>query len=211
MDDTQIQLLDRHSVLILPEEIEHSTFVLLLEALLHLDGKPLVLHCHGNGGISAVSRAMVDLIRQAGNVTGLMAGECNSSHGIVWASCQQRFVYPHGILGVHRVAKSQVSTRFDGQTFEQFAADFNRMDMENSHILASASNKPSDWWYERIVETGSGGTTNFTATQLVLMDMAKPISEYRPPDPAGLTVSPAVLPSVHTDKSDNGYFPFGLT
>src|SRR5688572_30087298 len=117
MEDKQRDLLDRHGVLILSEEIEHDTYVLLLEALLHLGDKPLTLHCHGNGGISAVSRAMVDLIRQHGNVTGLMAGECNSSHGIVWASCQQRYVYPHGALGVHMVAKSQLATRADGLTF----------------------------------------------------------------------------------------------
>lgn len=180
MEESVQKLLDKHGTLILPDEIEHDTYVTLLEALLHVGDNPLVLHCHGNGGISAVSRAMVDLIRQHGNVTGLMAGECNSSHGVVWSSCSRRYVYPHGALGVHRVAKSQLSTRTDAQTFEQFAVDFNRMDMENAHILADASNHSPEWWYDVIKQAGSGGITMFTAQQLILMEMARPIAEYVP-------------------------------
>jgi ATP-dependent protease ClpP protease subunit len=179
MDDKTLKLLDDHGTLILPEEIEHSTYRLLLETLLHVGDKPLALYCHGEGGMSATSRAMVDLIRQHGNVTGMLAGEACSAHGIVWAACRHRFVYPHGALGVHMVAKSQMSTRGDALTYEQTAADFNRMDMENAHVLAEASNHSAEWWYDLTRKTGSGGITMFTAPQLLLMEMARPIAEYQ--------------------------------
>lgn len=205
MDEKTRELLDKHGTLILPEVIDHDSYTLLLEALLHVANKSLVLHCRGDGGGSRAARAMVDLIRQHGNVTGLLAGEANSSHAVIWSACQQRYVYPYGAMGVHMVAFDSITTRVDSQVLSQIAADYARMDMENAHIFAEASNHSPEWWYEVIQKAGSGGLTMFTAQQLLLMDMARPIAAYRPAD------SKVIVAMRFTGEKPDRDAPFGLT
>lgn len=178
MEDKTLALLDKHGALILPEEIEHSTYVLLLEALLHVGGKPLVLYCRGNGGSSRSAAAMVDLIRQHGNVTGLLPGEANSSHGIVFASCQQRYIYPHARLGIHQVSWDGLSTRIDNPTLKLIARDYRMSDTANAAILSDASNRSPEWWLKMIKKAGSGGIIHFHAPELREMELARPIEEY---------------------------------
>jgi ATP-dependent protease ClpP protease subunit len=179
MEDKTLQLLDKHGVLVLPEDIEHSTYTLLLEALLHLGDKPLTLYCRGNGGSTRSAMAMVDLIRQHGNVTGLLPGEANSSHGIVFAACQHRFVYPHARLGIHKVSWDGLSTRIDNDTLRLIAEDYEISDRVNARILAKASSHSEEWWYDMIQKAGSGGLIHFHAQQIREVEMARPIEEYQ--------------------------------
>lgn len=203
MEDKQIELLARHGVLVLPVEIEHETYVLLLEALLHLGDKPLTLYCRGDGGSTRAAHAMCDLIRQHGKVTGMLPGEANSAHGIVWAACEHRYVYPHARLGVHQCGYDSLGTRVDSQLLSQIARDYMTSDRLNANILAAASVRSPEWWYNVIKEAGSGGVVHFRARDLREMDMARPIEEYVPADTSAInpTVQPTDLKAV----------PFGLT
>lgn len=188
MEETTRKLLDDHSTFILPVEIDHDVYVLLLETVLYLNGKSLTIYCRGDGGSSRAAKAMVDLITAHGDVTGKLPGEANSSHGIVWAACQHRYVYPYARLGVHQVAFDSLSTRVDTTALSSIAADYAATDRANAEILAAASNQTAAWWNAVIKEAGSGGIKHFHATELIEMGMAKPVSEYRLPDPPELKV-----------------------
>lgn len=179
MDDTTRKLLDDHSTFILPEEIEHEAYTFLLEAVLHMTGKPLTLYCRGNGGSSRSALAMVDLITAHGNVIGMLAGEACSSHGIIWAACQQRYVYPYGVLAVHMTARDGISTRIDMQVLKQMTVNSEKMNRQNAAILGAAC-KTATWWYGVITDAGSAETIDFDAAQLIEMGMARPITDYRP-------------------------------
>ncbi|MBZ0291407.1 MAG: ATP-dependent Clp protease proteolytic subunit [Anaerolineae bacterium] len=176
MNETQTKLLEQ-GVIILPEEIEHSTYEYVLEALLAHPGR-VKLYCRGNGGDSASALAMVDLIQAHGNVIGMLPGEAASSHVTVWAGCHERYIYPNALIGVHMVSWQSLSTRQDSLSLRQSMMDFEGIERRVAEVLAGASNKDAYWWLKIIQKTGSGGLTMFDAKVIVDLEMAKPISEY---------------------------------
>lgn len=179
MNETQIFLLEHSRLYILPEILSHEAYQDLLEAMVRNGNMPMVIYCRGDGGSSRTGRAMVDLIQHHGSVVGMLAGEANSSHGIVWASCKYRYVFPYGELGVHMVAFDSIQTRVDAQVLRQLSGDYDQSDRYNAEILAGASNQSPEWWYELQRTTGSAGIRMFPAREIIQMGMAKPISEYK--------------------------------
>ena len=176
MDEQRLKLLNR-GVLVLPENIDHSTYELVLEALMLKADEEVQMYCRGNGGDSASAIAIVDLIDQHGNVVGLLPGEAASNHATIWAACQQRFVYPRGCLSLHKVARHSLSSRVDSQSLRLMAEDYERVERVIADILAEASNRSAAFWYNLLQETGSGGLYQFEAKRLIEMEMAKPIAE----------------------------------
>lgn len=174
MNEMQARLLAQ-GIVVLPEEIEHSTYEYVLEALLERPNKQVVMYCKGDGGDSRSAMAMVDLIGLHGDVVGLLVGEANSSHATIWASCQTRYVSAHGGIGLHKVAWSNFSGRADSHNLKLVAQEFDTTEAKTAAILAKASNRDADWWLKTIQETGSSGIRQFDAARLIEMEMARPI------------------------------------
>src|SRR3990172_580319 len=114
----------------------------------------------------------------------MLAGDAASNHVTVWASCAQRFVFPRGRIGVHKVAWKSLNGRTDSLDLELWAAAFRASDLQNAAILASASKLPADEWFRTIQATGSGGVTEFDAEQIVALGLARPVGEFSPHPPA---------------------------
>lgn len=178
MTDNERKLLDEHGVLILPEEITHDTYALVAEALLIRKDKPMTLYCHGEGGDSCAAGAIVDLIRHHSLVTGLLVGEANSCHGIIFAACFRRYVYPGGIIGIHRVARptlNHVSAEYAMAHYQ----DLESHDRRNAQIFADACESPYDgfgFWFDMIC-ANPRALKSLDASYLIECGMAQPIAD----------------------------------
>lgn len=178
MTDNERKLLDEYGVLILPEDITHETYALVVEATLVRTGKPILMHCHGEGGDSCAAGAIVDIVRHHGDFTGILAGEANSCHGIIFAACAKRYVHPGGIVGVHRVARetlNHVSAEYAMAHYQ----DLESHDRRNAQIYASACQGSFVWekfWFDMISENPRA-LKRLDASYLIECGMAKPISE----------------------------------
>jgi hypothetical protein len=179
MTDDERKLLEEHGVLVLPEELEHSVYVLVLTACLMRPDKEIRLYCRGNGGDTRASYAIIDLIHQHGNFTGLLPSEANSNHGVIFAACHRRYVYPYGQLGIHRTALSEmyhIDAPYAKNRYEEFEAG----DRMNACVYGKAC-KDSRWgeafWYRQIDTQGSRGLVQFDAAFLIECGMARPIVE----------------------------------
>jgi ATP-dependent protease ClpP protease subunit len=182
VDDQQKALLNEHGVLILPEELEHEVFALVLAACLMRPDKEIRMYCRGNGGDSRASYAIIDIIQQHGNVVGLLASEANSNHGVIFAGCSRRYIYPHGQLGVHRVALNEMY-HIDATYAKNRYQEFEASDRANAKVYAAACKDQTRWgedfWYTQIDEQGSRGVVQFDACFLITCGMAQPISDYK--------------------------------
>lgn len=199
MNETQEKLLGR-GVMALGSEIGHDTYRYVLEALLMHPG-PVQIYCAGDGGDSGCALAIADLIGQHGQVTGMLPGHAMSNHVTVWASCQNRYVFPYGRIGVHKVAWDGMNSRTDQQSLARWAKAFDDIERDIAAILAGASDQDVTWWLQRMQQAGSGGIVEFNARTLIAMGMARPAKEY---------VYPRVkeMPEKATAPLDMEYPPF---
>lgn len=177
MTDDQKRLLER-GIVVLPEEITHDAYGLLLDALDQMTSTTVRLYCRGNGGCSSSALAMADLIAQHGDVVGMLPGLAASSHATVWAACQRRFVYPHGCLGLHKVSWDGISTRADSLSLRLYAEQWARTERAVAGLLGAAGCPSSSDWYDRIQQAGSAGIVIVDALELVELQMARPVAEW---------------------------------
>lgn len=181
MEENARKLLDDHGIVILPEEIDHDTFVLVLEATLIRKDAPITLHCHGEGGDSCVAGAIVDIIRHHGRVRGVLAGDANSCHGVIFASCTERYVYPGGRVGIHRVSQTEIRS-VTADYAEGVAKLLESHDRRNAKIFASACRDQHHWheafWFE-VIRVNPRALHHFDASFLIECGMARPISEMK--------------------------------
>lgn len=179
MNDTQKQRL-ANGVFILPDEITHALYEDLLEALLVLRPHDEVrLFCRGDGGGTRTTLAIVDLIAQHGNVTGVLHGAAFSAHGLVWASCQRRYVSPNGCIGLHKVAGTDYG-QMDSTYARHIAAEYERVEQIAAELLARISGRTSGFWYDLMQDAGSSGCKIVEAARLIDMRMAHPLSALPP-------------------------------
>jgi ATP-dependent protease ClpP protease subunit len=176
MDEQVRNLLNEYNTIIMPEDLGHDTYAMMVEAMLILNGRPLTLYCHGPGGPSQDAMGIISLIQHHGNVTGILAGESYSSHAIIFASCAERFVYPGSQIGIHMVGLTGLDTRVDAKYAELIAQDYANTDLRNALILSNASNKSPDYWYEQIRIT-SGTGIRFDYSTILELELAQPIGE----------------------------------
>ena len=182
MNETQEKLITERGVIILPEDMGHEAYELVLECLLRAEDSwhdTIRLFCRGDGGCARSALAIVDLVREHGNVAGMLAGEAHSSHAIIWAGCPQRYVYPMGAIGLHRVAVNGLSSRQDAVSLKAFAEEYAATDRRMVKVLNEACPFHGPFWINLLEETGSGGVKMFSAADLISMEMAKPVSEYK--------------------------------
>lgn len=179
MTDDERKLLEQSGAIILPEELEHPVYGLVLNACLLYSDKRLTIYCRGDGGSSRTANAIVDVVRQHGNVAGVLIGEANSSHGVIFAGCPQRYTYPNGLLGFHRTALEYIHGATGPYALNR-AEDLERADRYNAQIYASACTPnggyDASWWYDEI-DKADRGMTLLSAFFLIECGMAKPIAE----------------------------------
>lgn len=182
MDEQVEKLVKSRGIIVLPEEIDHDTYAMLLEGLViarvERPRQPVILYCRGDGGCSRSALAMVDLIREHGNVIGMLPGEANSSHVTVWAGCTERYVYPHAAIGLHKVAYYEMNSRMDSKSAQLIGREFEQTERKVATLLAEISNKDADHWFDVMQTTGSSGVTQFDAEEIIAMEMAKPIDTF---------------------------------
>lgn len=179
MDDKVWALLDEHNVLVLPEVIEHETFILIVEALTRMAGREVRLFCRGDGGSSRAALAIVDVIQEYANIIGILPGEANSSHAIIFAGCTERYVYPRGTVGLHKLAFDFTHVRMDSLYARQLANEYELAEARWCEILAAASNHTPIYWHDVIQNAGSGGIVQFDAAKMIEMGLARPINELK--------------------------------
>lgn len=176
MDEDRRKLLDEHGVIILPYIIDHDTYVMMNEAMLTTGGRPIFLHCRGDGGSAREVSSIAGLIQHHGNVTGLLTGNAYSSHGTTFAVCQKRYIYPDATLSVHMVALAEISSRSDAVSLRHKLADFEQLDRYNARILAAASNKSAEFWHD-LISTVSDEAVIISYEQMIEYELARPVSE----------------------------------
>ena len=157
MDDAQRKLLEDRKTIILPDEIDHDAYSLVVEAAILYPDDEIDLYCRGEGGYSGDAFAMIDIIQQHRKFVGLLVGAVVSSHAVIWAACNTRYVYPHGKLGLHGVITTHERTDFmNAKAFFQKARANERIDYESARLFASISNNDIEHWRLLIENTGLG-------------------------------------------------------
>ena len=121
---------------------------------------------------------MADLIQQHGKITGLLAGEACSSHVVAWLACAERFVYPHGAIGLHMVTYQYDQVLVDGRTALLIADEFNADDRRKADFLAARSIQSVGYWLDIIHDAGGLATKLFCADEIISMGLARPIGEF---------------------------------
>lgn len=182
MDDKQKALLNDYGVLVLPDEIDHQVFVLVLTACLMRPDQPIKMYCRGGGGDATAARGIVDVIQQHGKVIGLLPGEANSSHGVIFAGCAERYVYAGASLGVHRVTLETLED-VDAHYAKNTHRRFDMLDRAAAKTLAGACKDQSKhgemFWYKAIDKQGGSGLKSFDADFMIKCGMAQSISELK--------------------------------
>lgn len=177
MNETQKALLEK-GVVVLPDVIEHDTYLYVLEALIERPER-VVMYCAGNGGSARDALAIVDLVQQHGHVVGMLMGFALSANSVIWASCIKRYVSPNGGIGVHRIASRQSDSLIDIAKVNLIAEEYTYIEARMIEIYAAASRLHERTWHGILQEAGSDWYRWFGAAKLVgEMGMAQDISEY---------------------------------
>jgi ATP-dependent protease ClpP protease subunit len=177
LNDNDLKLLDKYGVVVLPKDIDHDTYKMMVEVMLHRGPRPLTLYCNGNGGTVGDGNAIIALIQQHGNVTGLLPGEANSCHAMIFASCQHRFIYPNAAFGVHSVAKYNLDTRIDANYLKHELFEYQQLDKQNAALLADVTTMDFDYWYHQITKV-SGAVNRFSYDLMIEVGLAESIKAY---------------------------------
>ncbi len=146
-------LLERDGIIIMPADVDDDSYFSISLALRLgrklFPEKPIELRCHGFGGDAGAGFALIDLIKEDGNVDGILLGFAASAHSLIWAACARRYVYPNAVIGVH-----QAHNYGQQQMFEQtYMMELQKIGWYNAHcarIYAEASNKSQEWWREKL-------------------------------------------------------------
>jgi len=201
MDEARAKLLREHGVLVLPEEIDHDAYALLVEALLLVDTLPhmkaITLYCAGLGGDTNAALAIADLLQHRGDVIGLLPGQADSCHADVWLACSERYVFPLGSMGIHETKYTfHNGTHVDVRFARNYAADVRSYNERSARLLAGAcadDRFDTVYWLKVMEEIGSRGVRHYAAGWLIEMGIAKPIREYVKLPPVIPTPDPSPL------------------
>lgn len=128
------------------------------------------LWINGNGGSTGAETAICDFLGVRGRVRGVMFGEANSAHGLIWACCPKRAVGRNAVLGVHRTQYTPNSANYSVTDFRRATTESHYWDERAAKRYAKISGKSEKWWL-RQMENAGNGLTIFTAKQLVKMGM----------------------------------------
>lgn len=146
MDDAAQRLLEMTKTIILPEEIDHDTYHMIVEAALLYPDDEIDLYCRGQGGDSGDALGIVDIIKHHGNFTGLLLGDAASSHAIIWAGCANRYCFDNSRLGLHSVVTTFSPPYMDSRALLQSSKKSEETDRANAQILADSSKEDITYW-----------------------------------------------------------------
>lgn len=159
-----------------PEDIDVDAYTSLATKIFKSLDKPLYLFCRGDGGGLRYTMAIIDAIKYHGDVTGLLLSESNSAHSLLFASCQHRYTFPSGRLGVHESGWMGDSELVMDTTYAAFlSTDFAYYNNIMAQIYANSSNKKATFWKKAITKAASVRLTYFSANELISMGMALPV------------------------------------
>ena len=176
LSDEAKTLLETRGLFVMPQEIDHEAFNLVVYVCALYADKPLTFHCQGDGGDCTAAMGIVDVIRHHGRVTGLLAGEANSCSGVIFAACNPRYVYPYGSIGIHASTMDQIS-RVDRAYAHTWTKELETTDRQFAEIYSDASDTGVDYWHEMIKAQGGNGYNRLNASMIINRAMAHPISE----------------------------------
>lgn len=177
--------------LMIPEVIDHTTPRTVIEALAKYEH--LFILCDGPGGSIGSARTICAAIRYHGHVTGIILGESNSAHSLIWSSCQTRYAAPYAIIGIHMVSWDFEHLRLDAQVGKLIGTDYGNSDNWQAEIYAGASDQPVSWWKRTLKTTGSGHLRDLEYQWLKAHGMARILPpELR--DEIFFAAQPAVVP-----------------
>jgi len=170
-------LLCEHGIILLVDEINGDSLKALAEKLIygreHYQDAPLKLYCRCDGGMTREAWALVNLIRQDGNIEGHMVGDVVSAGAVIWAACQKRYVYPDVLMGLHSIGWWGLEGRIDRQRVASLEADSDLQNARTLRLFAEHSERDEAWWKERF-------TTHLvfmTAEELIEVGMAEAVPE----------------------------------
>lgn len=177
MDDGAHRLLEMTKTIILPGEIDHDAYSMIVEAALLYPDDEIDLYCGGDGGLVRDSFAIVDVIKRHGNFTGLLAGMAYSSHADIWAGCNVRYCYPMSGIGLHRVKFSSGDSFKDARYFGLKAEEGNALDGMIAGLFADASNADASIWMKIIADAGDSIRWIYAEQIIRQYEMALPIAD----------------------------------
>lgn len=170
LTDQDKELLLEYHTLVLPETIDHETYEDILYALKAFraadNNSDLHLYCGSDGGSSSAAMAIVTLLREDGGVVGHLIGDVGSAAATIWAGCPKRVVHPGAVLFVHPVMWNSVEGRSNAHRFRTMVKDLDFSNRQCCEVYASASNKPAEWWEEKLNPAGDG--TRFSSFEVVI-------------------------------------------
>lgn len=177
MTDSADYLLEKQAIIVLPGEIDHAAYTMILHRImqgreLHRD-KPLQLYCRSDGGWAWDAEAIVALIEADGNIDGVLLGETLSSGAFIWASCTRRYVYPDARLGIHPT-KRDIGYR-PGTELRGLVEEADWIDRFQCRRYYMSSNRDFDWWWARLHSPGD--VKWLEATELIEIGMTRRIAE----------------------------------
>ena len=177
MDEKTRKLLHEYGVVILPGEIDHDTYAMMVEVTLLRKGQPVVLYCAGSGGQSMDSIAVASLIRDHGNFIGLLYGEAHSSHATIFAACQKRFAHIYAVVGVHMIAVNKIDTRFDSNYGRIMTANYEDAERRIADVFASASIESPSFWLDKMRQV-SGESVEVGYDEICALGLAQPMELF---------------------------------
>lgn len=167
-------------VIITPPEIDDAFYKEMAWAIslgrkAHPRAKLRILCC-GHGGWSYQALGIGDLLSSDGNIIGILNGYCASAHGIIWASCPERLVYPHATLGVHLGTYSELKEVNAVDVMHNYET-LQWIDHRVASLYASISTEDVDYWKGRI-RHAPGSLDDIHADELVEMGMARHVDDW---------------------------------
>ena len=212
MNEIQVKMMQEYGALVLPEEIDHDAYMLVVEAL-HLAKScghdELVFYCAGLGGEVNSALAIVDLIQAHGDVIGLLPGQADSSHAYVWLGCRERYVYPYASMGLHETKFIyQNGATVDRRFTQNFLGDVTSYNYRICRLLSDATtpHRPIEFWETQLSDIGSVGVRHYDDGELIRMGIAKAIGAYTPlqHDNTGIDVRGVAVDGVPMVNLQNG-------
>jgi ATP-dependent protease ClpP protease subunit len=172
MNELAWNLLKNRGVLILPEEIDHETYQMVVSAVLERPKDTIHLYCRGDGGYTRDTFSIIDLIQAHGKFVGILPGVAASSHAIIFAACASRIIYDYSNIGFHRVVTSNIPY-VDAPAMQQMGEYNEWADRNSAKILAAATNEDVDYWMEKIA-SATLGLYWMDAAEIIRVGLGKP-------------------------------------
>lgn len=180
MDEKQEKRLREYGVLVLPDEIDHEAYELVLDATLMRPNDPITIHCSGSGGSTWDALAIVDLVQVHGACIGILAGTSASAHLDIYAACRERYIYPNGRIGIHEAGYSGPDGKLDMNGSKSYLNDLEQLNLQIAQLYASASTLTIEYWQTMLRQVGNSGCRWMMADEVIAWGMARPVAEWKP-------------------------------